>query len=144
MLFRSLLYIVIGWPEGFEYDTTQRFLRLSWFGALGSMFLVVALNSARGSGDSFIASLNPFAWFGGLNSASGIVLLLRFILIAGAAVVAFAPRRILQPETQVPTILYLLAMVATYGLSRVGQNLPVFTYVIGIFHAWSKIGRAHV
>ena len=113
-VFGGLLYIVIGWPEGFEYDTTQRFLRLSWFGALGSMFLVVALNSARGSGDSFVASLNPFAWFGGLNSASGIVLLLRFILIAGAAVVAFAPRRILQPETQVPTILYLLAMVATY------------------------------
>ena len=103
-VFGGLLYIVIGWPEGFEYDTTQRFLRLSWFGALGSMFLVVALNSARGSGDSFIASLNPFAWFGGLNSASGIVLLLRFILIAGAAVVAFAPRRILQPETQVPKI----------------------------------------
>ena len=31
-LFGGLLYIVMGWPEGFEYDTTQRFLRLSWIG----------------------------------------------------------------------------------------------------------------
>ncbi|NDI16056.1 MAG: hypothetical protein EBY88_07365, partial [Actinobacteria bacterium] len=135
----GLLYIVIGWPEGFEYDTTQRFLRLSWFAALGSLFLVVAVNSARASGDSFVASLNPFTWFGGLNSAGGIVLLLRFVLVAGTAAVAFAPRRILQPETQVPAILYLLAVAATYGLTRVGQNLPVFTYIIGIFHAWGIV-----
>ena len=135
----GLLYIVIGWPEGFEYDTTQRFLRLSWFAALGSLFLVVAVNSARASGNSFVASLNPFTWFGGLNSAGGIVLLLRFVLVAGTAAVAFAPRRILQPETQVPAILYLLAVAATYGLTRVGQNLPVFTYIIGIFHAWGIV-----
>jgi hypothetical protein len=31
----------------------------------------------------------------------------------------------------------LLAMMATYGLTRIGQNLSILTYVFGIFHAWS-------
>lgn len=136
-VFGGLVYIVIGWPEGFEYDTTQRFLRLSWIGALFSNFLVVTLQAARASGDSFVASLNPFSWFGALSTAGGIILLLRFVLVAGSAWIAFVPRRVLAPETQVPAVLYLLAMMATYGLTRVGQNLPVFTYLVGIFHAWA-------
>jgi putative copper export protein len=136
-VFGGLLYIVMGWPEGFEYDTTQRFLRLSWIGATVSMFFVVTLQAARAGGDSFAASLNPFSWFGALNSASGFILLLRFALVAGAAWIAFSPRRVLAPETQVPAVIYLLAMMATYGLTRVGQNLSVATYIFGIFHAWS-------
>lgn len=136
-LFGGLLYIVLGWPEGFEYDTTQRFLRLSWIGATASMFLVVSLHAARASGDSFIASLNPFSWFGALNSAFGFIVLMRLVLVAGAAWIAFVPRRVLAPETQVPAVIYLLAMMATYGLTRIGQNLSVVTYVFGIFHAWS-------
>jgi len=136
-VFGGLFYIVLGWPEGFEYDTTQRFLRLTWIGATISLYLIVALQAARASGNSFAASLNLFSWFGALDSASGLILLLRFALVAGAAWLAFAPRRVLAPETQVPAVLYLLAMMATYGLTRVGQNLSVFTYVIGIFHAWS-------
>ena len=136
-VFGGLLYIVLGWPEGFEYDTTQRFLRLSWIGSVVSLYLVVTMQSARANGDSFAASLNPFAWFGALDSAFGIILLLRFGLVAGAAWLAFSPRRVLAPETQVPAVLYLLAMMATYGLTRIGQNLSVLTYVFGIFHAWS-------
>jgi putative copper export protein len=136
-VFGGLLYIVLGWPEGFEYDTTQRFLRLAWIGATISLYLVVTLQAARASGDSFASSLNLFSWFGSLDTASGLILLLRFALVAGAAWLAFAPRRVLAPETQVPAILYLLAMMATYGLTRVGQNLSVLTYIFGIFHAWS-------
>jgi putative copper export protein len=136
-LFGGLLYIVMGWPEGFEYDTTQRFLRLSWIGATVTMFIVVALQSARAGGDSFVASLNPFSWFGALNSAFGFIILLRFALVAGSAWISFSPRRVLAPETQVPAIIYLLAMMATYGLTRIGQNLSVATYIFGIFHAWS-------
>jgi putative copper export protein len=136
-LFGGLLYIVLGWPEGFEYDTTQRFLRLSWIGATVSMFFVVTLQAARTSGDSFVASLNPFSWFGALDSAFGFIILLRFVLVAAAAWIAFSPRRVLAPETQVPAIIYLLAMMATYGLTRIGQNLSVATYIFGIFHAWS-------
>jgi putative copper export protein len=136
-VFGGLLYIVLGWPEGFEYDTTQRFLRLSWIGATVTTFLVVALNAARASGDSFVASLNPFSWFDALNSAFGFVILLRFVLVASAAWIVFSPRRVLAPETQVPAIIYLLAMMATYGLTRIGQNLSVATYIFGIFHAWS-------
>ena len=128
---------MLGWPEGFEYDTTQRFLRLSWIGATVSLYLVVALHAARASGDSFVTSLNPFSWFGALNSAFGIILLLRFVLVAAAAWIAFVPRRVLAPETQVPAVIYLLAMMATYGLTRIGQNLSVATYIFGIFHVWS-------
>jgi putative copper export protein/methionine-rich copper-binding protein CopC len=136
-LFGGLLYIVLGWPEGFEYDTTQRFLRLSWIGATVSLYLVVALQAARAGDSSFVASLNPFSWFGALNTASGIIIALRFVLVAASVWIAFNPRRVLAPETQVPAIIFLLAMMATYGLTRVGQNLSVATYVFGIFHAWS-------
>jgi putative copper export protein len=136
-IFGGSLYIVLGWPEGFEYDTTQRFLRMSWFGAVGSLYLVVALQAARASGDSFVASLNPFSWFGALDSAFGIILGLRFVLVAASLWLVFSPRRVLAPETQVPAVLFLLAMMATYGLTRIGQNLSVFTYVFGIFHVWS-------
>ncbi|MFM7081631.1 MAG: CopD family protein, partial [Actinomycetota bacterium] len=136
-LFGGLLYIVMGWPEGFEYDTTQRFLRLAWIGATVAHYLVVSLHAARASGNSFIASLNPFSWFGALDSAFGFVLILRFAFVVFAVWIAFTPRRVLAPETQVPAIIYLLAMMATYGLSRIGQNLSVISYVFGIFHAWS-------
>lgn len=136
-LFGGLLYIVMGWPEGFEYDTTQRFLRLSWIGAVVSLYLVMTLQAARAGDASFLTSLNPFSWFGALNSAFGIILLLRFGLVVGSLWIAFTPRRVLAPETQVPAIIYLLAMMATYGLTRIGQNLSVITYVFGIFHAWS-------
>ena len=136
-LFGGLLYIVMGWPEGFEYDTTQRFLRLSWIGAVVCLYLVLTLQAARAGDASFVASLNPFSWFGALNSAFGFILLFRFGLVAGSLWIAFTPRRVLAPETQVPAIIYLLAMMATYGLTRIGQNLSVVTYVFGIFHAWS-------
>lgn len=136
-LFGGLLYIVMGWPEGFEYDTTQRFLRLAWIGATVAHYLVVSLHAARASGNSFIASLNPFSWFGALDSAFGFVLILRFAFVIFAVWIAFTPRRVLAPETQVPAIIYLLAMMATYGLTRIGQNLSVISYVFGIFHAWS-------
>ena len=136
-VFGGLMYIVIGWPEGYEYDTTQRFLRLSWIGAMVSLYLVVALHAARASGDSFVAALNPFSWFGSLSSAFGFVLALRILFVAAAASIVFVPRRVLAPETQVPAIIFLFAMMATYGLSRVGQNLPIFTYIFGIFHVWS-------
>lgn len=136
-LFGGLLFIVIGWPEGFEYDTTQRFLRLSWFGAVASMFLVVTTQAARASGTGFVASLNPFSWFGALNTAGGYVLLFRMALVIGVVWIAFVPRRVLAPETQVPAILHLLAMMSTYGLTRIGQNLPLLTYVFGIIHVWA-------
>jgi len=136
-VFGGLLYIVVGWPEGFEYDTTQRFLRLSWFGAVASVYLVVALQAARASGDSFIASLNPFSWFGALNFAFGFILLLRFVLVVASAWLVFNPRRVLAPETQVPAVLFLLAMMSSYGLTRIGQNLSVLTYVFSIIHVWS-------
>ena len=136
-VFGGLMYIVMGWPEGYEYDTTQRFLRTSWIGAVVSMYLVVVLHAARASGDSFVASLNPFSWFGALNSAFGIILFLRFGLVVAALWLVFHPRRVLAPETQVPAVLFLLAMMATYGLTRIGQNLSILTYIFGIFHAWS-------
>ncbi len=136
-VFGGLIYIVLGWPEGFEYDTTQRFLRTSWFGALASVYLVVTLQAARASGDSFLSSLNPFSWFGALSSAFGIILWIRFFLVAFASWLVFSPRRVLAPDTQVPAILFLLAMMSTYGVTRIGQNLSVLTYIVGILHVWA-------
>lgn len=136
-VFGGLLFIVIGWPEGVLYDTSLRFLRLSWVGAVVSMYFVLAINSMRVSGESFAASLNLFAWPGHLDNGPGIVLMIRFAMVTGSAWLVFRPHKTLDPATQVPAIVYLLAMTATYGLTRVGQNLPFFTFIVGMIHAWS-------
>jgi copper transport protein len=128
------MIVLLAWPEGIEYGVCLRFFRLTWMLAVLVLYLVVVITAMRQTDAGFAASLNPFSWLSSLNYGSGYVLLLRFALVVGAVWVAFKPDRIFDPSFQVPSITLITLMMATYGLTRIGQNVPLLTYVFGIAH----------
>lgn len=136
-IFGGLMLIFLTWPEGVDYGVTLRFFRLTWLASVVTMYFVVAITAMRASDDGFAAALNPFAWFESLGSAGGIVLLLRFALVIATVWVTWNPVRILDPSTQVPAISLIVAMISTLGLTRIGQNVAILTFVFGIAHAIS-------
>ena len=133
-LFGGLMIVLLAWPEGIEYGVCLRFFRLTWMLAVLVLYLVVVITAMRQTDAGFAASLNPFSWLSSLNYGSGYVLLLRFALVVGSVWVAFKPDRIFDPSFQVPSITLITLMMATYGLTRIGQNVPLLTYVFGIAH----------
>ena len=134
-IFGGLMLIFLTWPEGVDYGVTLRFFRLTWLASVITMYFITAISAMRASGTGFTAALNPFSWFESLNTASGILLLLRFGLVIATVWVAWNPVRILDPSTQVPAITILVAMIATLGFSRIGQNVALLTFVFGTAHA---------
>lgn len=136
-IFGGLMLIFLAWPEGVDYGVTLRFFRLTWLASVITMYFVLTISAMRASGDGFATALNPFSWFESLNSAGGILLLLRFGLVIATVWVTWNPVRILDPSTQVPAISVLVAMISTLGFSRIGQNVPLFTYIFGTAHAIS-------
>lgn len=133
-IFGGLMLIFLTWPEGVDYGVTLRFFRLTWLASVITMYFVVTISAMRASGGSFATASNPFAWLESLNSAGGILLLLRFGLVIATVWVTWNPVRILDPSTQVPAISIIVAMISTLGLSRIGQPVAIFTYVFGIAH----------
>ena len=134
-IFGGLLTVTLAWPEGIDYGVCLRFFRITWLLAVVTMYLIVAITAMRNSDNTFVSSLNPFGWFGALNDAAGLVLLLRFALVVGSFWVAFQPARVFEPATQVPAITLITVLMATFGLTRIGQNVAIFTYIFGIAHA---------
>ena len=136
-IFGGLMLIFLTWPEGVDYGVTLRFFRLTWLASVVTMYFVVAISAMRASGDGFAAALNPFSWFESLNSAGGVLLLVRFGLVIATVWVTWNPVRILDPSTQVPAISILVAMISTLGFSRIGQNVALLTFAFGTAHAIS-------
>ncbi len=134
-LFGGIVLVVTAWPEGPTYGVMIRYMRLTWISCIITMYLILTLSTMRESSQGFIVSLNPIEWFGALNYAGGVVLLLRFVLIAACGWVALFPERINDPAFQLPAMGLLIAMVSTLGFSRLGQNIAVFSYVLGAIHA---------
>ncbi len=136
-IFGGLMLIFLTWPEGVDYGVTLRFFRLTWLASVVTMYFVITISAMRASGDGFALALNPFSWFESLNSAGGILLLVRFGLVIATVWVTWNPVRILDPSTQVPAISILVAMISTLGFTRIGQNVALLTFVFGTAHAIS-------
>ena len=136
-LFGGLILMLLAWPEGTEYPICLRFFKLTWLLSIVTMFLIVSMNTFRHSNDGFASALSPFSWFSHSGGSGGAILILRFVLIAAAFWVAFDPEKIVDPTTQVPALTIITLMMATYGLTRVGQNVPFLNYVFGVGHALS-------
>ncbi|MDA3017411.1 MAG: CopD family protein [Actinomycetota bacterium] len=134
-LFGGLALIVTAWPEGPTYGVMIRYMRLAWISCVATMFFVLVLTTMREESQGFIASLNPFGWFGALNTGSGAILILRFVLICACGWVALFPYRINDPASQLIAGVIIVSMIATLGLSRLGQDVAIFSYVLGIIHA---------
>lgn len=134
-IFGGLALIVAAWPEGPTYGVTLRYMRLVWIACVLNMFLILVLSTMRAESQGFIASMNPFGWFGALNTGSGAILILRFVLILACGWVTMKPDRINDPATQFIAVSIIVSMIGTLGLSRLGQDVAVFSYVLGIIHA---------
>ena len=72
-----------------------------------------------------------------LTSGSGIVLIFRFALVAACGWVALFPERANDPATQMPAMTLLVLMISTLGFSRLGQDVAIFTYILGAVHGLS-------
>ena len=136
-LFGGLILMLLAWPEGTEYPICLRFFKLTWLLSIVTMYIIVSMNTFRHSNDGFASALSPFSWFSHTGGSGGAILILRFVLIAAAFWVAFDPEKIVDPTTQVPALTIITLMMATYGLTRVGQNVPFLNYVFGVGHALS-------
>ena len=134
-LFGGLALIVTAWPEGPTYGVMIRYMRLAWISCVATMFFVLVLTTMREESQGFIASLNPFGWFGALNTGTGAILILRFVLICACGWVALFPYRINDPASQLIAGAIIVSMIATLGLSRLGQDVAIFSYVLGVIHA---------
>jgi hypothetical protein len=49
--------------------------------------------------------------------------------------VVVRPERVVDPSTQVPALSLLVATMATIGLGRLGEDVPLFSHVFGVTHA---------
>lgn len=136
-IFGGLALIVTAWPEGPTYGVTIRYMRLAWISCVATMFFVLVLTTMRENSQGFVASLNPFGWFGALDTGSGAILILRFVLICAAGWVALSPGKINDPASQLIAGSIITLMIATLGLSRLGQDIAIFNYVLGVVHAIS-------
>lgn len=136
-LFGGLILMLLAWPEGTEYSICLRYFKLTWLLSIVTMYVIVAMNTFRHSNDGFASALSPFNWFSHTGGSGGAILILRFVLIAAAFWVAFDPEKIVDPTTQVPALTIVTLMMATYGLTRVGQNVSFLNYVFGVGHALS-------
>ena len=134
-LFGGLALIVTAWPEGPTYGVMIRYMRLAWISCVATMFFILVLTTMREESQGFIASLNPFGWFGALSTGSGAILILRFVLICACGWVALFPSRINDPASQLIAGTIIVSMIATLGLSRLGQDVAIFSFVLGIIHA---------
>ncbi|MFM8954925.1 MAG: CopD family protein [Actinomycetota bacterium] len=135
-IFGGLALMLTAWPEGPTYGVTIRYMRLAWISCVATMFFVLVLSTMRQESQGFVASLNPFSWFGTFDTG-GAVLFFRFVLVCAAGWVALFPSRINDPASQLIAIGIVVLMVATLGLSRIGQDVAIFSYVLGVIHALS-------
>lgn len=134
-LFGGLMLLVLAWPEGVDYGVGKRFFRLTWLLAVVVTYLVLALSVMRQSDNGFGSALNPFSWFTAFDEASGYVMILRFALVVGFGWMAMNLERVFDPATQVPSFGIAVVMMATYGFTRLGQDVSIFSHLVGVVHA---------
>jgi len=136
-IFGGLALMLTAWPEGPTYGVTIRYMRLAWISCVVTVFFVLVLSTMRQESQGFVASLNPFSWFSTFDTGSGTVLFFRFVLVCAAGWVALFPSRINDPASQLIAMGIVVLMIATLGLSRLGQDVAIFAYVLGAIHAIS-------
>jgi len=133
-LFGGAALIVLAWPEGAEYDSTARFLRLSWLLASVSTFFVVVLQTSLTTGRSVGAALSPTAWTDLFDDAGGVAAVARLVLVLASAAVALRPDRLLDPQQQLFSLGVPGLAVITLAFTRAGDGFSLIGTVAGAFH----------
>ena len=136
VLFGSLLVVTAAWPEGVEYLVTVRFLRSVWVFAIVTTVVFTALAAAAVTPDGGGSALSPGTWLDLLSAGwAGRAVLVRVVLLAASAWVAFRPDRAIDPTTQLAALGIPGLCVATLGLSRTVGDLVPLGVLMGVLHA---------
>lgn len=136
-LFGGVAMTMTVWPEGPSYGVMIRYMRMAWVIAVVTMLFILVLTTMRQESQGFFASLNPFDWLSGITTGSGAILIVRFILICSFGWIVKDLDRIIDPASQFVVGSLSIAMIATLGFSRLGQDVAIFNYVFGVLHAIS-------
>jgi len=94
----------------------------------------VVFTTAQVTNTGIVSSLNPTDWFELFNTAQGRTLFIRFLVVIVIAVLALNPERVIDPEFQVPSLIMIAVLIATYGFDRAGGRLYIVGVVIAIVH----------
>ncbi|MFK8023821.1 MAG: copper resistance CopC/CopD family protein [Ilumatobacter sp.] len=136
VLFGGLILITAAWPEGVEYLVTIRFLRGAWILAVISTFILMALAAAAVTPNGGGGPFSPGTWADLLDAGwAGRALVIRMLLVAGSAWVAFRPDRAIDPATQLAALGVPGLAAAMIGVSRTSGDLVAVGVLMGIGHA---------
>ena len=130
----GIILILFAWPEGVEYPVCKRFIRIVALCGMASVILVAVYTTAQYTGKGVTSSISPNTWRALWDVLPGQALLLRVLLAAAAVWAVWEPQKVLDPGTQVASVVPLLALAATYGFDRTGGRLPGIGYVSSILH----------
>lgn len=133
-LFGGIVFIRLAWPEGVEYPVGERYFRQVAVLALLSLYLQMALVSARESGSSIGSALLPTSWGSMLEISEGRALLLRFLLVAALAWIAWITERVLFETFGAPTIVLLGFIALTYGFDRFTGRAVILGVALNALH----------
>ena len=130
----GIILILFAWPEGVEYPVCKRFIRVVSVAGFVSVVFVAVYTTAQYSGKGVTSSISPNTWRVLWDALPGQALLLRVLLAAAAVWAVWEPQKVLDPGTQVASVVPLFALLATYGFDRTGGRLPAIGYVSSILH----------
>ncbi len=133
-LFGGVVFIRLAWPEGVEYPVGERYFRQVSVLALLSLYLQMALVTARESGSGIGSALSPTSWGPMLDITEGRALLVRFLLVAALAWVVWITERVLFETFGAPTVAILGFIAMTYGFDRFTGRAVVFGVVLNVVH----------
>lgn len=135
MLIGGLFFIRGFWPEGVEYDITERFLRRVAVGAISSLYVLAMLMNARETGDAILASASPTAWGPLMELDDGRAVVLRIVAVGVIAWISWFTERIFDPNRLVFWAVAVFAAIFSYGFDRSDGRAVLLGVVAAVVHS---------
>ena len=136
-LFGGLIFIRFAWPEGDEYQITERYFRLMSIATIAFLYLQMSMVVARDTEGSLLGSLIPTEWSALFDSNAGRALLVRFIAVLGMSYFAWVTSRIQeQAYVAVSSVVLALSMLS-YGFDRAEGRVVALGVIMSILHVAS-------
>ncbi|CAB4596510.1 unannotated protein [freshwater metagenome] len=133
-LFGGLIFIKRAWPEGVEYGITEKYFRQVSILALASLFVLMALMSARQSGGTLASSISPTSWGPLFETNDGRAIFVRFLVVAGLTYYAWITERIFEAANIVPTTILLSLTMISFGFDRMSGRAVALGILFAIAH----------
>ena len=130
----GVILILFAWPEGVEYAVCRRFLRFIVVLNIAALVLVAIYTTAQYTGKGVTASISPNTWRELWDTWPGKALLFRVLISLFTIWAVWNPQHILDPGTQLMSVIIIAALAVTYGFDRTGGRLPPLGYASGVLH----------